>query len=325
MTSPTEITVEQSLPLQRLDAFLRTQFPGVSRGAIQRLLAGGHIRVNGRHAKPSHHPRAGEVLTVSWPAASSPQAQPEDIPLDILYEDDDLLALNKPPGLVVHPAAGHAAHTLVNALLHHCAGHLSGIGGVARPGIVHRLDKETSGCLVVAKNDAAHLRLSAQFAARRVQKTYEAIICGQWPGPGGEIDLPISRHRLDRKRMAAGAGRPARTTFRVLERLRGATRVEVDLHTGRTHQIRVHFQHLGFPVVGDLVYGRRHNARLRQAAGGGAPRQMLHARTLALTHPRTGRRLVFEAPLPADFNAVLQRLRLPLSTNRRGGQCPNLL
>jgi 23S rRNA pseudouridine1911/1915/1917 synthase len=314
-----EITVAQSLPLQRLDAFLRTQFPGVSRGAIQRLLAGGHILVNGRLAKPSHHPRAGEVVTVFWPDASPPQARPEDIPLDILYEDDDLLALNKPPGLVVHPAAGHPAHTLVNALLHHCAGHLSGIGGVARPGIVHRLDKDTSGCLVVAKNDAAHLHLSAQFAARQAQKTYEAIVCGQLPGPGGEIAAPISRHRLDRKRMAAGAGRPARTTYRVLEWLRGATRVEVDLHTGRTHQIRVHFQHLGFPVVGDSVYGRRHNARLRQTTGCVAPRQMLHARQLALTHPRTGQPLVFEAPLPADFTGILQLLRLTLSTKRQDG------
>ena len=311
--------VERSLPLERLDAFLRTQFPGVSRGTIQRLLAEGHIRVNGRQAKPSHHPQAGEVVRVFWPAAHPAQAQPEDIPLDILYEDDDILALNKPPGLVVHPAAGHPSHTLVNALLHHCAGHLSGIGGVARPGIVHRLDKETSGCLVVAKNDAAHLSLSGQFAAREVEKTYEAILCGQWPGPGGEIDIPIARHRLDRKRMAAGAGRPARTSFRVLEWLRGATRMEVHLHTGRTHQIRVHFQHLGYPVLGDLVYGRRHNARLRQATGCGAPRQMLHARRLALTHPRTGRRLVFEAPLPADFTGMLQLLRLPSSMERSGG------
>ena len=301
----------------RLDAFLRTQFPGVSRGTIQRLLAEGHIRVNGRPAKPSHHPRAGEVVSVSWPEAQPAEAQPEAMPLEILYEDDDLLALNKPAGLVVHPAAGHPAHTLVNALLHHCAGQLSGIGGVARPGIVHRLDKETSGCLVVAKNDAAHLALSAQFAAREVEKTYEAIVCGQWPGPGGEIDIPIARHPVDRKRMAAGAGRPARTTFRVLERLRGATRVEVDLHTGRTHQIRVHFQHLGFPVLGDLVYGRRHNARLRQAAGCGAPRQMLHAGRLAITHPRTGQRLVFEAPLPADFAGMLQLLRPPVSMKRR--------
>ena len=217
--------------------------------------------------RPPIIPSAGEVVSVSWPEAQPPAARPEDMPLEILYEDDDLLAVNKPAGLVVHPAAGHAAHTLVNALLHHCAGQLSGIGGVARPGIVHRLDKDTSGCLVVAKNDAAHLHLSGQFAARAVEKTYEAIVCGQWPGAGGEIDIPISRHRLDRKRMAAGTGRPARTSFRVLELLRGATRLEVDLHTGRTHQIRVHFQHLGFPLVGDLVYGRRHNARLRETTG----------------------------------------------------------
>ena len=210
---------------------LRTQFPGVSRGTIQRLLGQGHIRVNGRPANPSHHPPgrpSGQRVLAGGRAAPS-RAGAEDIPLDILYEDEDLLALNKPAGLVVHPAAGHPAHTLVNALLHHCAGQLSGIGGVARPGIVHRLDKDTSGCLVVAKNDAAHLHLSGQFAARAVEKTYEAIICGQWPGPGGEVDAPIARHRLDRKRMAAGAvPAPARTTFRVLEWLRGATRVEVD-------------------------------------------------------------------------------------------------
>jgi len=308
-----EIIIERSLPLERLDAFLRSQLPGVSRGAIQRLLAEGHIRVNGRPAKPSHHPKAGEAVSVTWPEAEPCVARPEDIPLDVLYEDEDLLAVNKPAGLVVHPAAGHAEHTLVNALLHHCAGHLSGIGGVARPGIVHRLDKDTSGCLVAAKNDEAHLELSRQFAAREVEKTYEAILCGQWPGAGGEINVPISRHQVDRKRMAAGAGRAARTTFRVLERLRGATRVEVDLHTGRTHQIRVHFQHLGYPVAGDPVYGRRPNARLRETAGCAAPRLMLHARKLALTHPRTGRRLAFEAPLPADFTAMLQLLRLPLS------------
>lgn len=319
MNSRREIIIERSLPQERLDAFLRSQWPGVSRGAIQRLLAEGYIRVNDRPARPSHHPKAGEVVSVTWPEAQPAEARPEDIPLEILYEDEDLLAVNKPAGLVVHPAAGHAAHTLVNALLHHCAGHLSGIGGVARPGIVHRLDKDTSGCLVVAKNDAAHLHLSGQFAAREVEKTYEAIVCGQWPGPGGEINVPISRHQVDRKRMAAGAGRPARTTFRVLELLRGATRMEVDLHTGRTHQIRVHFQHVGFPLLGDLVYGRRHNARLREITGCRAPRQMLHSRRLALTHPLTGRRLVFEAPLPEDFAVVLQTLRLPLSAKHRSG------
>lgn len=309
MNAPSEISVAQSAPLERLDAFLCAKLPGVSRGAIQRLLAQGHIRVNGRPAKPSHHPRAGEIITIVWPPAEVSEAGPEDIPLEILYEDDDLLALNKPPGLVVHPAAGHAAHTLVNALLHHCTGRLSGIGGVARPGIVHRLDKETSGCLVVAKNDAAHLHLSAQFAARQTQKIYEAIVCGQLRGLGGEIDAPITRHRLERKRMTVGKGRDARTSYRVLERLRGATHVEVELHTGRTHQIRVHFQHLGHPVAGDLLYGRKPNARLREATGCLVPRQMLHARKLVLTHPRDGRRVVFEAPFPADFTNTLNALR----------------
>ncbi|MGD1083412.1 MAG: RluA family pseudouridine synthase [Verrucomicrobiota bacterium] len=308
MSLPTHITIAQSAPLERLDAFLRARLPGTSRAAIQRLLSQDRILVNGRAAKPSHHPRAGEVITLSWPRAEPPAAAPEDIPLEILYEDDDLLALNKPAGIVVHPAAGHPARTLVNALLHHCAGRLSGIGGVARPGIVHRLDKETSGCLVVAKNDAAHLHLSAQFAARQTQKTYEALVCGRLPGATGEIDAPISRHRVDRKRMAVGAGRAALTTFRVLERLRGATRVEIQPRTGRTHQIRVHFQHLGHPVVGDLVYGRRPNARLCEITGCVAPRQMLHARKLVLTHPRTGQLLVFEAPLPRDFLNTLDFL-----------------
>jgi 23S rRNA pseudouridine1911/1915/1917 synthase len=319
LSLPIQITVAQSAPLERLDAFLRAQLPGVSRAAIQRLLSQGRILVNGRAAKPSHHPRAGEVITLSWPPAAPPDAGPEDIPLEILYEDDDLLVLNKPPGIVVHPAAGHSAGTLVNALLHHCAGRLSGVGGVARPGIVHRLDKETSGCLVAAKNDAAHLHLSAQFAARRTQKIYEALVCGRVPGGSGEIDAPISRHRADRKRMAAGAGREARTSFRVLERLRGATRVEVELHTGRTHQIRVHFQHLGHPVVGDLIYGRRHNAVLREAAGCVAPRQMLHARKLVLTHPRTGQLLVFEAPLPEDFLNILAILRPGSPSDKTAG------
>ena len=310
MNPPDEFTIAQSLPLQRLDAFLRSRFPKLSRGAIQRLLAEGHIRVNDRPAKPSHHPRLGENITISIPESMTMAAQPEEMALEILYEDDDLLALNKPAGLVVHPAAGHASHTLVNALLHHCAGQLSGIGGVARPGIVHRLDKETSGCLVVAKNDAAHLGLTAQFAARQVEKTYQAIVCGRLSVSGGEIDAPISRHHTDRKRMAVGAGREARTTYRVLTLLHHATHVEVDLHTGRTHQIRVHFQHLGFPVAGDAVYGRRQNARLREATACEIPRQMLHAVKLALTHPRSGRRLRFEAPLPSDFVGVLDALGL---------------
>src|SRR5205814_111238 len=201
------------------------------------------IRVNGLKVKPTHTPRAGEQVEAHWPEARSAEAQPEEMPLDILFEDDALVVLHKPAGLVVHPAAGHDEHTLVNALLHHCAGQLSGIGGVARPGIVHRLDKDTSGCMVVAKNDETHIALSAQFATRKVEKIYHAIVCGEMERDSGEIRAAIARHPSHRKRMAvrAGTGREARTNYRVLERLRAATLVEASLHTGRTHQIRVHF------------------------------------------------------------------------------------
>ena len=305
------LTVEFSRPSQRLDVFLRDQFPAVSRGALQRLIEDGHILVNGRSVKPTHHPQAGEVIEVRWPEARPAEAQPEAMPLDLLFEDDLLLVLNKPPGLVVHPAAGHEAHTLVNALLHHCAGQLSGIGGVARPGIVHRLDKDTSGCLVVAKTDAAHLALSAQFAARRVEKIYHAVVCGELPREHGEIHAAIAWHPSHRKRMAVTEerGRAARTSFRVLQRLREATLVEAILHTGRTHQIRVHFQHLGFPIVGDLTYGNRQNLRLEELTHYAAPRQMLHARYLSFIHPRTGRPVVCEAPWPEDFREALKALQ----------------
>jgi len=312
MSSRTEVlTIEHSLPSERLDTYLRGKFPVVSRGMIQRLIEEGHIRVNGRKVKPTHAPRCGEQVEVHWPEARPAVAQPEEMPLDILYEDEALLVLNKPPGLVVHPAAGHEEHTLVNALLHHCAGQLSGIGGVARPGIVHRLDKETSGCLVVAKCDETHLALSAQFATRKVEKVYDAILCGELPRDQGEIRAAIARHPSHRKRMAVDdeAGREARTGYRVLERLRGATLVEAVLHTGRTHQIRVHFQFLGFPLVGDTTYGNRQNQRLADLTGYTAPRQMLHAGRLAFIHPRTGKRLSFEAPRPEDFLDALAALR----------------
>src|SRR5713101_3133005 len=181
------LTVEKSLPAERLDTFLRSRFPAISRSALQRLIEEGHIKVNGQRVKPTHHPRAGESIEVTFPEARAAQAQPEEIPLNVLFEDDDLLVLNKPAGLVVHPAAGNEAHTLVNALLHHCRGKLSGIGGVARPGIVHRLDKDTSGCLVVAKSDDTHVALSAQFASRKVEKNYHAIVCGALPRDRGEV------------------------------------------------------------------------------------------------------------------------------------------
>src|SRR5438045_2829418 len=270
MASRTEVLIlEKTLPSERLDTYLRSKFPAVSRGAIQRLIEEGHIRVDGRTVKPTHTPRAGEKVEVHWPEARPMEAQPEEMPLEILHEDDALLVLNKPAGLVVHPAGGHEEHTLVNALLHHCEGELSGIGGVARPGIVHRLDKDTSGCLVVAKNDAAHQALALQFANRNVDKVYLAIVCGQVPQLSGEIRTRIARHPNHRKSMAVteGPGRDAWTSFRVLERLQSSTLVEALLHTGRTHQIRVHFQHLGFPVAGDEIYGKRPTTNLTQLTG----------------------------------------------------------
>lgn len=308
---PTELVVPASLPGARLDAWLRDQLPNVSRGALQRLLAEGYIRVNGEPAKPNRAPRAGDRITIAWPAARPAEARPEAIPLAILHEDGDLLVLDKPPGLVVHPSAGHDDGTLVNALLHHCKGRLSGIGGVARPGIVHRLDKDTSGCLVVAKHDAAHVALAQQFAGRSLDKTYLALVCGVPAAEAGEIRAAIARHPSHRKRMAVtdGGGREAWTSWRLCERLAGAALLEATLHTGRTHQIRVHCRHIGHPIVGDDTYGERQNARLAEQTGWRAPRQMLHAWRLAFTHPGTGAEMAFEAPVPEDFRAALARLR----------------
>jgi 23S rRNA pseudouridine1911/1915/1917 synthase len=313
--SQTEVfTIEKSLPAERLDAWLRSRYPAVSRGAIQRLIDEGHIQVNGRPVKPTHSPRAGEQVQVHWPEARPAEAQPEAIPLEVLYEDDALLVLNKPPGLVVHPASGHERRTLVNALLHHCEGQLSGIGGVARPGIVHRLDKDTSGCMVVAKNDETHLALSAQFASRKVEKVYQAIVCGEIARDSGEIRAAIARHSSHRKCMAVDEefGREAHTSYRVLERFQGATLAEARLHTGRTHQVRVHFKFLGYPLLGDETYGHRQNHRLVELTGYRAPRQMLHAFHLGFIHPRTGRRVQFQAALPADFVDALAALRAAL-------------
>ena len=305
-------TIDQSRPGERLDKFLSTRYPAVSRGTIQRLIEQGHIQINARTVKPTHPPRAGEVVTVHWPEARPAEARPEDIPLAILYEDKDLLVLNKAPGIVVHPAAGNEEHTLVNALLHHCEGQLSGIGGIARPGIVHRLDKDTSGCLVVAKNDATHLALSEQFAGRTTGKLYLAILCGEVPRDSGEIRAAIARHPSHRKRMAVseGDGRDSRTSYRVVERLMYSTLVEAELHTGRTHQIRVHFQHIGFPVAGDGTYGARQTKKLSELTDYAPPRVLLHAHKLAFTHPRTKRKRTFTAPWPVDFQQALERLRV---------------
>ena len=304
--------VEKSLPNERLDKFLGEKFPAASRGTLQRLIEEGHIRVNGKAVKPTHHPHAGEKIEVHWPDAKPAKAQPEKIPLDILFEDKTLLVVNKPAGLVVHPAAGHEEHTLVNALLHHCQGSLSGIGGVARPGIVHRLDKETSGCLVIAKNDETHLALSEQFASREVKKIYHALVCGEPGRATGEIHAAIARHPTHRKRMAVHTGsngRAAHTTWRILEKLNLAAHVEAEIHTGRTHQIRVHFQHLGHPLLGDETYGAKQNNKFSEATNFSAPRVMLHAHKLSFIHPRTEKIVKFEAPLPKDFSDALKLLR----------------
>ncbi len=304
--------VEKSLPDMRFDQFLREKFPAASRGVFKRLIEDGHVRVNGKAIKATHTPRAGEQVEIHWPQPRPAEAQPEEMPLDILFEDKSLLVLNKPAGLVVHPAAGHEEHTLVNALLHHCRGSLSGIGGVARPGIVHRLDKETSGCLVIAKNDETHLALAKQFAERHVEKIYNAILCGETARENGEIRAAIARHPSHRKRMAVrddDSGRAAHTKWRVLERLAEATFVEARILTGRTHQIRVHFQFLGYPVVGDETYGARQNKKLVETSGYEAPRVMLHSRELAFTHPRTEKLVRFKAPLPEDFQETLKALR----------------
>lgn len=305
------IKVERSTPAERLDSWLRGRHPEVSRGAIQRLIEGGYVLVNGRTVKATHRPRAGEEIQVRWPEPRPAEALPEEMPLSVLYEDEALLVINKPAGLVVHPAAGHESSTLVNALLHHCRGQLSGIGGVARPGIVHRLDKDTSGCLVVAKSDATHLALSAQFASRKVEKFYQALVCGEVPRDRGDIRASIARHSSHRKCMAVDEefGREAHTSYTVLERLQGATLVEARLHTGRTHQIRVHFKFLGYPLVGDHVYGQRQNIRLADLNDYEAPRQMLHAHRLGFVHPRTATRLDFTAPLPNDFLDALSVFR----------------
>ena len=303
--------VEHSRPGERLDKYLAARFPAVSRGAFTRLITEGHVLVNAQPTKPTHTPRAGESISVHWPEARPATAQAEDIPLDIIFEDADLIVLNKPPGLVVHPAAGNEEHTLVNALLHHCKGQLSGIGGVARPGIVHRLDKDTSGCLVAAKNDETHVGLSEQFSERSLDKTYLAIVCGVMARNTGEIRAAIARHPTHRKRMAVneGEGREARTTYTVVQRFTAATLVEIQLHTGRTHQIRVHFQHIGFPVAGDPTYAAKQTKKLTELTQYEPPRVMLHSQKLRFVHPRKKKSMTFEAPLPADFSAALTALR----------------
>ena len=310
MTRHELLHVETSEPKIRLDKFLQMKFPDTSRGTFQRLIVSGDVLVNDRPTKATHHPRAGEEISILWPEPVAAEARAEKIPLNILFEDEQLIVLNKPAGMVMHPAAGHATGTLVNALLHYCAGKLSGIGGVARPGIVHRLDKDTSGCLVVAKDDSTHHALSTQFADRKTTKIYQALVCGHPPKTNCTVNAPIARHPIHRKKMAVmERGRTARTDLRVVEVLNGSALVEATLHTGRTHQIRVHLQHLGCPVIGDPVYGGRTARHFQQATHYEAPRQMLHAVSLGFIHPVSGKKLTVESPLPEDFVNAMNFLK----------------
>jgi len=286
----------------RLDQFLRSELPQHSRASLQKLIAQGDARVNGRAVKPSYKVRAGDDVSVEIPPPRSLEARPEAIPLQVLFEDDDLIVVNKPAGLVVHPAAGNQEHTLVNALLHHCRGRLAGVGGVERPGIVHRLDKGTSGCIVVAKTDLAHRALVAQFKSHGVTKIYRAICRGKFERASGRIETVIGRSQRDRKKMSArvARGREAVTDYRVLKQLGDFALVELQIHTGRTHQIRVHMAHIGHPVVGDAAYGGKSETRNPKAEIS-VVRPMLHAYKLGFTHPRSGEFVEFTAPVPDDM------------------------
>jgi len=308
------LVADESAAGSRLDRYLAQSLPALSRARVQALIAAGHVLLDGRPARASHRLRAGQAIQVTVPEPQPAAPQPEDIPLAILWQDAHLLVVDKPAGLTVHPGAGRAGGTLVNALLHHVRD-LSGVGGTLRPGIVHRLDRGTSGLLVVAKDDATHRALSRQFAERSVEKEYLAVVLGVPARPSGEIVAAIGRDPRRRKRMSTRAprGREARSGYQVVERLDGAALLRVRIHTGRTHQIRVHLASLGHPVAGDASYGGTRMPSSRRAASREALRALerpaLHAARLAFSHPASGERLVFESPLPADLLRLLERLR----------------
>ena len=283
----------------RLDQFLAKRLPEYSRSRLQQLIRTGFVRLNEQVPRPRQIVRSGDKIDLLEPPLEKIETLPEPIPLDVLFEDDDLIVINKPAGLTVHPGAGQREHTLVNALLSYCTT-LSGIGGKERPGIVHRLDKETSGCVVVAKNDMAHRELSKQFAARTVEKIYLALVAGKLRKPAGLIEEKIGRHPVHRRRMRVTSlrGRTATTEYRVIRSSNQASLIECRLHSGRTHQVRVHLHHLGHPVLGDKIYAPRFAKNF--------PRQMLHAWKLGFHHPRTGDWKIFEALLPADFATAIK-------------------
>ena len=286
----------------RLDAFLSAD-GALTRSQAARLIAEGRVRVNGKPAAKSARLSGGETVTVDVPQLRETALPPQDIPLDVVYEDDDVIVVNKPTGLVVHPAPGHPDGTLVNALLHHCGDSLSGIGGEKRPGIVHRIDRDTSGLIIAAKNDAAHLALSAQLKDHSLSRTYECLVTGNMKQDSGTVDAPIGRSSADRKKMAVvPTGRRAVTHWEVVARYPGVTHLRCRLETGRTHQIRVHMAHIGHPILGDTVYGAKKPVP-------GLTGQCLHATGLRFVHPRTGEPVELHCPLPPEFIAMLQKLQ----------------
>ena len=288
---------------QRLDAFLASSLDGLTRSQATRLIESGEVAVNGRAVSKSYKLAGGEDIAVTLPEPEPVEAVPQDIPLDVVYEDADVIVVNKPSGMVVHPAPGHPDGTLVNVLLYHCAGTLSGVGGALRPGIVHRIDRDTSGLIIAAKNDAAHQYLSAQLADHTLARTYECIVVGALREDRGTVDAPIARHPTDRKRMAVVAGgREAVTHWEVIARYPGYTHVRCRLETGRTHQIRVHMAYIGHPILGDTVYGAKKEVP-------GLTGQCLHAVGLRFLHPRTHEVMELSCPLPEEFTRMLQKIR----------------
>ena len=298
------ITITAQESAERIDALLARCVPELTRSAAARLIEDGAVTVGGRTVRKNYKCAPGDEISLIMPEAADCELRPQDIPIDVVYEDDDLLVVNKARGMVVHPAPGHPDGTLVNALMFRCGDSLSGIGGEKRPGIVHRIDKDTSGLLIVAKNDFAHLALSAQLADRSLSRVYEAIVRGGMREDSGTVNAPIGRHPTDRKKMAVTEknSRSAVTHWRVLERFSGYTLVECKLETGRTHQIRVHMAYCGHPILGDMVYGHK-KPELGQDS------QCLHAKELRFVHPRTGQLVTVCCELPDYFTALLEKLR----------------
>ncbi len=300
---PIRLRASEESKNQRLDAFLASSLDGLTRSQATRLIESGEVAVDGRAVSKSYKLAGGEDIAVTLPEPEPVEAVPQDIPLDVVYEDADVIVVNKPSGMVVHPAPGHPDGTLVNALLYHCAGTLSGVGGALRPGIVHRIDRDTSGLIIAAKNDAAHQYLSAQLADHTLARTYECIVVGALREDRGTVDAPIARHPTDRKRMAVVAGgREAVTHWEVIARYPGYTHVRCRLETGRTHQIRVHMAYIGHPILGDTVYGAKKDVP-------GLTGQCLHAVGLRFLHPRTHEVVELSCPLPEEFTRMLQKIR----------------